>query len=81
MSGDLELSVCVDCAMLIANGETPPDNPEFDLLDEWDGWVVVLNCPEDCEGGFSWSRCDGCGSTLGGDRHPAVAWEEVKRSV
>lgn len=24
--------------------------------------------------GFSWSPCDGCGSTLGGDRHAATAW-------
>lgn len=23
------------------------------------------------EPGFSWSECDACGSTLGGDRHPA----------
>ena len=23
------------------------------------------------EGSFSWSDCDSCGSTLGGDRHPA----------
>lgn len=23
------------------------------------------------EGGFSWSECDFCGSTLGGDRYPA----------
>jgi hypothetical protein len=23
---------------------------------------------------FSWSRCDGCGSDLGGDRHAATLW-------
>ena len=23
------------------------------------------------EASFSWSRCESCGSTLGGDRHPA----------
>lgn len=34
--------------------------------------------PDDCdacdvanEGGFSWSSCDACGSSLGGDRYPA----------
>ena len=25
----------------------------------------------DVESHFSWSACDSCGSTLGGDRHPA----------
>lgn len=27
---------------------------------------------ESCEGWFSWSRCDGCGSSLGGDRYPGA---------
>jgi hypothetical protein len=27
--------------------------------------------------GFSWSRCDGCGSLLGGDRFPLVVWGDV----
>jgi len=27
--------------------------------------------------GFSWSRCDGCGSTLGGDRYAATLWLDV----
>ena len=36
-------------------------------------WTVTPNCPEDCDGGFSWQSCDCCGSHLGGDRHPAVA--------
>jgi len=29
----------------------------------------------DVESCFSWSSCDACGSTLGGDRHPAARWE------
>jgi len=32
---------------------------------------------DQCEPGFSWSSCDGCGSHLGGDRHPAVAMREA----
>jgi hypothetical protein len=44
----------------------------------WQGYHVVPACPEDCEGEFSWSSCDGCGSTLGGDRHPAIAWKVTK---
>lgn len=27
------------------------------------------------EGGFSWSQCDSCGTTLGGDRHTAHGWD------
>ena len=27
------------------------------------------------EGGFSWTQCDGCGSTLGGSRYPAGAFK------
>jgi hypothetical protein len=69
-----DTEVCQDCAMLIANGELPEDNPDFKLSPRWDGYQVVLNCDEDgCEG-FSWSPCDGCDSRLGGDRHKAAAW-------
>lgn len=27
---------------------------------------------------FSWEQCDGCGSTEGGDRHPATGWYDPK---
>lgn len=37
-------------------------------------------CGEDGEGcarrGFSWSRCEGCGSQLGGDREAMTVWTE-----
>ena len=73
MTVTFQIEVCDDCAMLIANGETPEDNPEFRLSDSWDGYHIALDCPEDgCES-FSWSSCDGCESSLGGNRHPAVA--------
>lgn len=26
------------------------------------------------EGSFSWTQCDSCGTTLGGDRHAAHGW-------
>lgn len=42
------------------------------------GSLECARCsPEDgasCEPWFSWRRCDGCGSTLGGDREHATAW-------
>ena len=32
---------------------------------------------EECETiSFSWSRCDACGSTLGGTRHAFTIWED-----
>lgn len=31
---------------------------------------------EQCEPHFSWRACQGCGSTLGGDRSRAVAWRD-----
>lgn len=76
-----DIEVCVDCANLIANGDTTGiDSPEreAEVIAQAgipDGYHVALNCPEDCEGGFSWSRCDACLSTLGGDRHPAAIWK------
>lgn len=75
-----ELSVCVDCLAIAANGElgqgdTKADEAHAEAMSSQlmgDAPWLVPACPEDCEGWFSWSRCDGCGSTLGGDRHPAA---------
>lgn len=82
-----DIQVCSDCLMMIANGTTgdydgAPDDAEHDaamdaLWPDADGWDITPNCSEDCEGGFSWSPCEGCGSPLGGDRHPAVAMRWV----
>lgn len=78
------LEFCTDCVMLIANGEVIEsdgnditDQVNAMQVDIWGTGVngalgLTLNCPEDCEGWFSWSDCDGCGSNLGGDRHPGV---------
>lgn len=67
-----ETSVCVDCAMMLANGEGTEEHAER-IAARWQaqGYDLVLACDEECEGWFSWLDCDGCGSTLGGDRHPA----------
>lgn len=70
------LSVCVECAIFIANGELPEEDAaaaavvegvERELPARW-----VMACGEGCEGDFAVTSCDGCGSTLGGDRHAAV---------
>lgn len=85
MSEYSEGKACADCLMLLANDETPPEMSEVETAEylanvarHTAGSEVVVNCPEECEGGFSWSPCDVCGSRLGGDRHP-VAFFEITR--
>lgn len=34
----------------------------------------------DGNAGFSWSSCDGCGSSLGGDRYYATAWLPIEEN-
>jgi hypothetical protein len=70
----IPLEVCEDCAMLVANGETPPDNDAFDMLPRWEGWHIALTCPDDCGGFYAIHPCDGCGTRLHGTRHPATAF-------
>ena len=73
-----DLAVCIDCAMILANGELGLGDDAADaahaalISAQWPDGGLVLSCPDDCEESFSWSRCDGCGSALGGGRHSAV---------
>lgn len=84
-----DLSVCVDCTMLIANGEVQDDGRDITeehaakVAAQWgeDAIHLVLSCPDECEGWSSSSECDGCGSTLGGERHPAAVLTEDNASV
>lgn len=73
----IELSVCVSCLEVLANGVETTEHEQVarDMHEKWGGDErhIVPACTDECEGGFSWTSCDGCGSTLGGDRHPAVA--------
>jgi hypothetical protein len=64
--------------MVIANADTSG----IEDLDDWERRVrqfdatengkydVVVAGDEDTESYFSWTRCDYCGSDLGGDRYP-----------
>lgn len=69
---------CADCTMMIANGDSSgiEDYPAWETAVEAHNatdsgkYHVVMNCSEDCEGYFSTSPCDFCGSHLAGDRHP-----------
>jgi hypothetical protein len=71
----IELSVCVDCVQLLANGEI---NDGTDAAERCaDGQLRVWG-PElkhmtlgGEELGFSHESCNGCGNVLGGDRFRA----------
>ena len=77
------LDACTDCVMLVANDEVT-DGDGNNVTAEHAAKVIAylgiprvltylaLACEPDCEGWFSWSRCDVCGDWLGGDRHPMV---------
>jgi hypothetical protein len=75
-----QLKVCVDCAMLIANGEPNPDWTEDEhdahvaqMNSRWPGDTYHLTVGDDVED-FSRSWCDCCGSTLHGTRVEAHAF-------
>ena len=77
-----ELEICTDCMFAVEYGcysehEQCFNREEFDkrqaeidkAIESVDG-QIVNNTPEDFEAGFSWTPCELCGSTLGGDRYP-----------
>jgi hypothetical protein len=72
--------VCIDCAMVIANGDTSG----IEDLPAWEARVtkqnptengrydIVMSCSENCDGEFSTARCNYCGTTDDGERHPVA---------
>lgn len=75
-----EIRICIDCAMLIANGESNPEWTEAEeeahlaAMDKcWPGDKYHLTVGDAVED-FSWSSCDCCGSNLGGARLEAHAF-------
>jgi hypothetical protein len=81
--------VCQDCYLahhyatddhgaqrwLAGESDTPADREPLSRLD---GLEAFDNTDAETGEGideFSWSRCDGCGSTLGGERHRLAVWE------
>ena len=76
--------VCVDCIMLLANGEEPveaTDRIPLSLFSVSADIVPGMSCEHgsgcdwECDTrDFSWSACDGCGSALGGSRHAVTAF-------
>ena len=77
----VEVRFCVDCVFADANGADDEGISEdwTGFLPEWDGWVfgrlALTEELEPAEPHFvNWgSRCDGCGSPLGGDRYDYIA--------
>lgn len=75
----MEIFICPDCALLFANGETPPEMDE-NATAEWlavienrtSSWGTIVLGDSDEDREFSWSPCPPCGSGLGGYRYHAV---------
>lgn len=77
-----EWSACSDCVAEVANGESgrtvDPQGGDRELCAAADAFVAaryaegvhVVNGDEDY--GFSWTRCEVCGDTRGGDREQVV---------
>jgi hypothetical protein len=71
MNGDPnKLCVCTDCILIIANGDCGENTEEHaDAMMAYNPDTVFIFGGDDL--GFSWSYCQGCGTTLGGDRFTA----------
>ena len=82
-----DIDICTDCLTVLANGIEGDETLEVAaqrLTDLWPGDSPVTtpavtlgrigDDDPDADPHFSWQPCDGCGSTLGGDRHPATGW-------
>lgn len=80
-----EISVCVVCIHLLANGEYVDGEDTAEKCAEGQAriWGDTHLIPgggtdeDDGDRGFSWSACEGCGDTDGGDRFQAYAEETV----
>lgn len=64
----LSTGSCPGCSECL---DTPETGEWGDGSPEWEEWASLADEPS-----FSWSHCDTCGSTLGGDRHPAHAFTD-----
>lgn len=70
-------NVCTDCMVSAVNGEEPTDRPdsEPEVWALWQGTETdITPAFESDDTSFSWHACEGCGSTLGGDRFRFAWW-------
>jgi hypothetical protein len=73
---DDDIWCCVDCLMLVANGDASGMDDETEArctkgIESYDGYLVCNDHDDDKE--FSSSPCDVCGSHLAGSRHHLAA--------
>ena len=75
---DVKIALCDDCLMFVANGTLGQDDDAADdfhaekIFARWsDEWTLTYDVVDPH---FSWSECDGCGSTLGGSRTDGLAF-------
>lgn len=69
----ISASICTDCLMIVANDDdsgipNPTAHRAAMARESWEGYALL---PGDGSSSFSWSRCDGCGEQISGDRHAA----------
>lgn len=72
MNDLIELEVCEDCIQVLANGveDVATSEAALNMEDHWEGYDLF---PGNVDHGFSYNQCDGCGSSLAGDRYQAWA--------
>lgn len=57
-----------------------PHEPGCPNVSDTGEWLGTTDC--DCDRiEFTWSRCEGCGSTLGGSREALTVWYEQEASA
>jgi len=71
-----DLLICDSC--LVACDGVPEQADDIaaaqKLAERWPGYMITGCCDPDGDcAGFSWSACEGCGESLGGQRHLAAA--------
>ena len=78
MSDFIDLSICTDCLMAAVNDEWPEDEARATEVREGfaelarEGMSAPIHNGDDEH--FSWSPCDCCRTSLGGERHDAVSF-------
>lgn len=78
----VDLMVCFDCTMMMANGEIGDDEArEIEVAEalatNWPDHGITLGRVEghhEDDIDFSNAPCNGCGSSLAGSRHAATGW-------
>lgn len=80
------LDVCQTClygAAYGGDGLSSDDQATLDGLEYWNGWRLVPSCPEECDPGFTWARCDICNQggreshTVWADPFSPEAWQDI----